>query len=138
MYCWARRARISDSGTYWSIRPTPMSPIGITSISVSPMPLPCAHSISEGISSSFMSFQGNGVDLDRKARRTRRFDAGQNLIQITPAGDGAELGGIERIQRHVDAADAAIGEFVGKTGELRPVGRKRQFVKRAGAEMARQ
>ena len=84
------------------------------------------------------SLQRNGVDLHRKPRRTRRFDAGQNLVEIAPAGDGAEFGGIERIERHVDAANAAIGEFFGKTRQLRPVGRQRQFVKRAGAEMARQ
>ena len=34
----ASRARSSDNGTYWSMRPSPMSPIGITSISVSAMP----------------------------------------------------------------------------------------------------
>ena len=40
-----------------------MSPIGITSISVSAMPLPCAHSISAGISSSFKFFSATALIL---------------------------------------------------------------------------
>src|SRR5712692_3751794 len=47
--------------------------------------------------------QRNRVDLDRETRRSRRLDAGQNLVEIAPTGDGAEFGGVERIQRDVDA-----------------------------------
>ena len=45
------------------MRPSPMSPIGMTSISVSAMPLPCAHSISEGISSSLRFFSATALIL---------------------------------------------------------------------------
>src|ERR1700730_14787938 len=52
--------------------------------------------------------QRNRVDLDGETRRSRRLDAGQNLVEIAPTGDGAEFGGVERIQRDVDALYPAV------------------------------
>ena len=45
---------------------------------------------------------------------------------------------IERIERDVDAADAAVAQFAGEARQLRAVGGQRQFIERAAAEMARQ
>ena len=47
------------------------------------------------------------VDLDLEAGRLRGIDAGEHLVEVAPAGDGAEFVGIERVERDVDALDAA-------------------------------
>ena len=52
---------------------------------------PCAHCISAGISSSFMFFSATALILTRKTGGARRLDAGQHLVEIAPAGDGAEF-----------------------------------------------
>ncbi len=52
--------------------------------------------------------QRHRVDLDGETGRPRGLDAGQHLVEIAPAGDGAEFRRIERIQRDVDAANAAV------------------------------
>jgi len=52
--------------------------------------------------------------------------------------EAAEFRGVERIERDIDAPDAAIRQFAGVTGELRAVGRQREFVKRAARQMPRQ
>jgi hypothetical protein len=56
--------------------------------------------------------------------------------EVAPAGDLAELVGIERVDRHVDAADAVPVEIGGVFGQLRAVGGQRQFFERAGLEVA--
>ena len=68
----------------------------------------------------------------------RGLDAGQNLVEVAPARDGAKFRGVERVQRDVDAAHAAVPQFAGKPCELRAVGGQRQFSQRAAVEMARQ
>ena len=45
-------------------------------------------------------------------------NASAYLGEIAPPRNGAELRGIERIERHVDAGDAAFGEHAGVKGEL--------------------
>ena len=71
------------------------------------------------------------VDLDRKACVARGFDAGQNLVEIAPARDGAELLRIKCVERDVDAANAAVAQFAGEARQLRSVGGQRQFIERA-------
>ena len=44
------------------------------------------------------AFEGNRIDLDLQSGRLRRIDAGQNLVQLSPARDGAELVGVERVE----------------------------------------
>ena len=59
----ASRARATESGRYWSSRPAPISPSGITSISVRSMPRPCAHSSSRGNSSPLTSLSATALIL---------------------------------------------------------------------------
>ncbi len=82
--------------------------------------------------------QRNRVDLDGEACRARGLDAGQNLVDIAPAGNGPEFRRIERVQRYVDAAYPAVPQFAGEARQLRAIGCQRQFIERAGAEMARE
>lgn len=58
-----------------------------------------------------------------------------DAVEIAPAGDVAEFVAVERIERHVDAAHAAIGEFRGEFRKLRAVGGQRQLGERACAHM---
>ena len=46
--------------------------------------------------------------------------------------------GSQRIDRNIDAAHAMSGQFGGIVGQLAAIGGERQFVQRAGAQMARQ
>src|SRR2546430_17707165 len=112
------------------MRPSPMSPIGMTSISVSAMPLPCAHSISEGISSSWMEWaHGKGMAL--------------TLIEVMPMGEIGE-GRIDqylplslvraRLAQHYTLSDlddntggparhGGVGETRGNVGLITPMTR---------------
>ncbi len=109
----ASRARTSESGRYWSTRSGPISPSGITSISVRSMPRPCAHSTSDRDLVLVHALERDRVDLDLQPRRLRGVDAGEHLGEIAPAGDGAEFFGIERVERNVDALHAAGGKLGG-------------------------
>jgi hypothetical protein len=62
--------------------------------------------------------QRNRIDLDLKACIPGCFDAAQDLVEITPARDGAEFFGIERIERDIDALDAMSFEFGRKSLQL--------------------
>jgi len=44
------------------------------------------------------AFEGHRIDLHLEPGRLRRIDAGQNLAQFSPARDGAEFVGVERIE----------------------------------------
>ena len=110
----------------------------MTSISVSSMPLPCAHCISAGISSSLRFFSATALILTRKARRARRLDAGQHLVDSPQRVMARKLSRIQRVERDVDPADAAIGEFACEVRQQRAVGGERQFIQRAAVEMPRQ
>ena len=44
------------------------------------------------------AFERNRVDLDLESGRLRGIDAGQNLVQLSPARDGAELVWVERVE----------------------------------------
>ena len=83
------------------------------------------------------ALERDGVDLDREPGRLRGVDAGQHLVQLAPAGDGAEFVRLERVERDIDAPHA-VRQFAGVLGELRAVGGQRQLVERAGPQMARQ
>ena len=84
------------------------------------------------------ALQGDGVDLDREPGLLGGVDSRHDLRKVAPAGDAAELLGIEGVERHVDAPHAAGGEVAGEAGELRAVGGHRQLVERAGLEVPRQ
>lgn len=82
--------------------------------------------------------QRHRVELDLQPCRLRGVDALHDLVEMAPAGDGVELVGVERVQRDIDALDAAIGELGGKTRQLRTIGGQRQFFQRAALQMPRQ
>jgi len=52
----SRTSRTIGSGMYWSMRSSPVSPSGMTSISVMSIPLACAHSTMPAISEAFWCF----------------------------------------------------------------------------------
>ena len=64
------------------------------------------------------ALQGDRVDLDLQARGGSRVDAGHDDVQVAPARHLAKFLGIERVERDVDAPDAAIGEFRSKARQL--------------------
>ena len=76
------------------------------------MPRPCAHSSRVGDLVLVYALQRDRVDLDLETRGLRGVDAGHHLVELAPAGDGAELVRVERVERHVDAA-ARRGPRVG-------------------------
>ena len=80
--------------------------------------------------------QGHGVDLDLEPGAVGRLDAAQHLREIAPAGDGPELGGIERVERDVDAGHAAIGKRLGVLRELAAIGGQRELVEAVGRDGA--
>ena len=102
------------------------------------MPRPCAHCSSAGNSSSFTPFERNRIDLDLEPGRLRGIDPGQDLVQLAPARDGAELVGIERVEGDIDAPHAMVGELARVFRQLRAIGGERELVERAGRKMARQ
>src|SRR5919197_2814744 len=57
------------------------------------------------------AFEGHRIDLDLQPGRLRGIDSGQDLVKLTPARDGAELIDIQRVERDVDALDAATHEL---------------------------
>ena len=103
------------------------------------MPRPCAHSTRSANLVLVDALERDRVDLDLQARRLRGLDAGQHLVELAPARDGAELVGIERVERDVDALHAAGRRArAAYFGKLRAVGGERELVERAAREMARQ
>ena len=82
------------------------------------------------------AFERHRVDLDLQSSCLRGIDPGQDLVQLTPARDGAELVGIERVERDVDAFDAAARELARIFRQLRTVGGERELVERSAREMA--
>ena len=77
------------------------------------------------------------VDLHGEAGVLRGVDPGHHLAEFAPARDRAELVRIERVERHVDALHAAVGELGCIFRKLRAVGVERQLVEPV-AEMARE
>ena len=102
------------------------------------MPRPCAHSISAGDFVLVDAPERHRIDLDLEPGRLRGVDAGKHLVEIAPARDGAELVGVERIERDIDALDAVTCQLAGKARQLGAVGRQRQLVERAAREMPRE
>ncbi len=100
-------------------------------------PRPCAQAMQRGGFLVVEALERDGVELDLEARLARGLDAAQDLVEIAPARDGAEFRGVERVERDIDAPDAAIREFGGVARELRAVGRQRQLVERAAGQMPR-
>ena len=80
--------------------------------------------------------QRHGIDLDREPGSLRCREPFENHIEPAAAGDLGEFRRVERVDRDVDPAHAAIAQFAGIAGELAAVGRQGQLVERAGAEMA--
>src|SRR5262245_27809868 len=70
----------------------------------------------------------NRVDFDLEPGMVSRIDAAHHLSMVAPACDCPELVGVERVERHVDALDVALGKFRRITGELAAVGGERQLV----------
>lgn len=71
---------------------------------------------------------GGRIDLHLQSGCQRRIDAFEHPCQFAPAGDLAELVGVERVERDIDPPHAAIDEFGGKFGKLRSVGGECQFI----------
>ena len=90
-----------------------MSPSGITSMRVRSMPAPCAHSMRRGNSSSLTPLSATALILTARPAGLRRRHAVQHLVEIAPARHGAELVGIERVERDVDPLDAVARELGG-------------------------
>ena len=130
----ARRERTIDSGRYCPSRSSPMSPSGITSMMVMSMPRPCAQATRSPSSSSLTPLSATALILTLSPAAWAASMPRKHLGQIAPAGDGAELVGIERVERDVDALDAIALELGGIFAELRAVGGHGQFVQRAGVD----
>ena len=79
--------------------------------------------------------QRHGVDLDREPGSLRRREPFEDRLEPAAAGDLGELRRVERVDRDVDPAHAAIAQFAGVAGELAAIGRQGQLVERAGADM---
>jgi hypothetical protein len=77
------------------------------------------------------AFERYRIDLDLEPSRLRGIDAAQNLAELTPARDGAELVGVERVERDIDSAHAERRQLLGMFRQLRAVGGERELVERA-------
>ena len=114
-----------------------MSPSGITSMMVRSMPRPCDHASEIAKLVLVHALERDRVDLDREAGALRGVDPGQHLVEFAPARDRAELVGIERVERDVDALHAAVRQLARVFRKLRAVGGERQLIEPI-AEMARE
>ena len=103
------------------------------------MPRPCAQSISASISSSLTPFSATALIFTAKPGRLRGVDALHHLGEIAPAGDGAGICAASSVSSDtLMRCTPQRREFAGVARELRAVGRQRQLVERARAEMARE
>ena len=102
------------------------------------MPRPCAQSMRSADFVFIDALERHGVDLHLQTGGKRRVNAGQHLVEIAPARDGAELVGIQRVERNIDALDAVRLELGGVFFQLRGVGGEREFLEGPAREMARQ
>ena len=107
----------------------------MTSMKVRSKPRPCAQATRSGASPSLKPLSATALILTFRPGGVRRVDPRHHLVEVAPARHGAELVGIERVERDVDPPHAAIGELGGEAGELRAVGGQRQLVERAAVEM---
>ena len=82
------------------------------------------------------ALERHGVDLDLQPGGLGGVDAVHHLGEAAPAGDAGELVGVERVERDVDPADAAVGELGGEAAELAAVGGEGELLERAGVEVA--
>ena len=102
------------------------------------MPRSCAHASSVGDLVLVDAFERDGVDLHAQTGGKRRIDAGQHLVELAPARDSAELVRIERVERDIDALDAAGLELGRIFRQLRAVGGEGELLERAGGQVAGQ
>ena len=109
----------------------------MVSIRVRSKPLPCVQRNKRLDLVLVHAAERHRVDLDLDAGAVGRVDAVHHLREIAPAGDRLELRRIERVERDIDAGDAAVRERLGIAGELAAIGGERELVE-AGAEMPRQ
>ncbi len=130
-------ARNSVSGRNWSNRSRSTAPSGMTSMKVRSKPRPCAQATSAGASSSLKPLSATALSLTfRPAWRAASMPA-MTLARSPQRVTARNFVGVERVERDVDALDAAIRQFGGVARELRAVGRQRQLVERAAVEMPR-
>ena len=83
------------------------------------------------------SLERNSVDLDLQAGRLGGVDSSQHLVELAPTRDGAELVGIEGIERDIDAPHAMACELAGIFRQLRAVGSERELVERPRGQVTR-
>ena len=103
----ASRARTIDSGRYWSSRSSPMSPSGITSMKVRSMPRPCAQSTRSASSSSLTPLSATALILTLRPAACAASMPASTLSRSPQRVMARNLSGIERVERDVDALDAA-------------------------------
>src|SRR5262249_51229424 len=84
------------------------------------------------------ALEWHGVDLDLESGRAGRLDAGEHLVQRSPARYRAKFFGVQRVERDVDPADAGGAQIVRIFFQLRAIGRQSQFVEFARTQVARQ
>src|SRR5262249_43348437 len=65
----------------------------------------------------------------------RRREPFQNHLEPTATRDLGEFRRVERVDRHVDAAHAAVAQFAGVAGELAAVSRQGQLAERAASDV---
>ena len=83
------------------------------------------------------ALERDGVDLDPKSGALRGVDPLQHLGQASPAGDLERTSlSSKRVERDVDSAHARLREVGRKARQLAAVGGQRQFLQRAGLQVA--
>ena len=80
----------------------------------------------------------NGVDFNLESRVQCGINAFEHLFESPPSRDCGEAFGVQCVEGDVDAAHAESMEIFGVAGELRAVGREREFVKVSGLEVSSQ
>ena len=67
------------------------------------------------------------VDLDRREPGVERgVDAGEHAVELVAPREREEPLALQRVERHVDAPQARVGQVVRELGELHAVGRHRE------------
>src|SRR4029078_992970 len=81
--------------------------------------------------------QRDSVNLDLEPGLVGGPDAAHHLREVAAARNVLELHRIERVERHVDALDAASCKVRCEPLELAAIGRERELIERVGIEMPR-
>ena len=102
------------------------------------MSRPCAQRTIGSNSSSLTPLSATALIFTASPGPLRGVDAGKHAIEIAAPRDRLESRGIEGVERDVDAAHAAMREFVGEACELRAVRGQRDLFERSRFEMPRE